>query len=72
MNQNNYETMIICQLANHYFLNEIDEYEQKLDTLANEYEEDPEGELVIGDRETIEQMVQRYICLEMNLNKETQ
>jgi hypothetical protein len=61
-----YEHMIIRQLAGHWLSDEMDDYEEKLDTLAKEFEEDPDGENVIGDRETIESMVKRYLSAQFD------
>jgi hypothetical protein len=66
MNKYTYEVTIIRQLAGHYFNDEMDDYEEKINSLDKEFEEDPDGEYVIGDRDTIEQMVERYISAQMD------
>jgi hypothetical protein len=66
MSHFNYEHTIIRQLAGHYFSDEMDDYEEKINSLDKEFKEDPDGDYVIGDRDTIEQMVNRYISAQMS------
>lgn len=59
--QEQYEEIIVRQLAGHYLNDEWDDYEFKLDQLEAEYEEEPESGFVIGNREYIERMVIDYL-----------
>jgi hypothetical protein len=60
MIKDEYQSRMVRQLATHWSLGEFDEYEHKIETLAQEYEDD-EGDLVIGDRDYIERLVQQEL-----------
>jgi hypothetical protein len=61
MIKDEYQSRMVRQLATHWSLGEFDEYEHKIEILAQEFEDD-EGDLVIGDRDYIERLVQQELA----------
>ena len=60
MIRDEYQSAMVRQLVQHWTRGEFDDYEHKIETLAQEFEDD-EGDLVIGDRDRIERLVQQEL-----------
>ena len=61
MSDYEYQCMMVRQLARLWTQEKFDEYEYKIQTLAQEFEDDEDDDFVIGNRDYIERLVQKEL-----------